>query len=151
MASKADTSAEELEEDALVWCDSAPPPPGEEDYAKATEVRELPPNLLELLKKGDDEGAVDADLADVADLANLIVSSRMPTAPVSGVVPKGEAEQEARVAPPPARLPRPEIPPPASVAPRRSLSLADVSSNVLFAGLVFGVVIVYLVLLIALR
>jgi hypothetical protein len=148
---KAHTSPEEeAAEDEVFRCDSVPPPPGEEGYAKPTEVRELPANLLELLKKSDTAGAADAEIADVADLANLILSSRVRTdsgPPVSGVVPKGEEEQEERVpiAPPPPPVPRNEIP------PRAPFSFDQFSPNVLFAGVVLGLILAYVVVLLAVR
>jgi hypothetical protein len=143
----------EADEEEVHKCDSVPPPPGEEGYGKPTEVREMPANLLELLKKGE-KGAVDAELADVADLAALIVSTRVVPIesgpPVSGIVPKGGEDETPVVAPRPPRMPRPEIPPPAiaSQSLRRALDYA--LSNPLLVGVAFGVLLASLVFLLAL-
>jgi hypothetical protein len=166
MAAPASKHPEEPAEDAIHRCDSDPPPAGEEGYGKPTEVRAMPANLLELLKKSEIEGAMDAELADVADLANLILSSRAPTTPVpsSGIVPKREFEAEAEteiieaekaqdadedevpIAPPPARLPRTEIPPPATLTPFNNMS-----SSLMFAGVVFGLTIAWIVAMVLMR
>lgn len=97
-------------------------------------MRELPANLIELLKKRDEDGAIDSELADAADLANLIVSSRVAAVettsswpPVSGVVArieeldKQETTEPLMSAPAAARPPRSENPLPVSVAPRTSI------------------------------
>jgi hypothetical protein len=111
MAAKAYATSPEHEEIHVV--ESTPPPPGEEGYAKPTEVRELPASLMDLLKKRDN----DAELADIADLADLVSSSRAPQPAVvaSGIVAKRDEEPDPVVVPPPPRLPRHAMVPP----PRR--------------------------------
>jgi hypothetical protein len=111
-------------ENEIYRVDSVPPPPDEEGYCKPTTVRTMPPNLIALLKKKASDQETDSELAEAADLAELIASRPLETMPpASGVVTKTDRDESGshesvRTA---NTIPAPPTVPPQS-APRAPLS-----------------------------
>ena len=139
------------------------PPEEDEAYAGPTTVREMPPNLLALLKqKETDERVIDSELADASDLANLIIT-RQSCPPASGVIAKAEpdADPEPVAIPTVPPAPAPQLVP--SSRPRFDLqvmraikrplglpsipSLEKLSSSVGFAVVVFSLAVAYAVVM----
>jgi hypothetical protein len=139
------------------------PPEEDEAYAGPTTVREMPPNVLALLKqKETDAHAIDSELADATDLANLIIT-RQSSPPVSGIVERAEPDADPEPVAIPTTEPAPVPSAQPSSRPRLNMqmmraikrptglpslpSLEKLTSSVGFAVVVFSLAVVYAVVM----